>query len=89
MAEVYTRNVVYTPDMTTRQALLAAVFAAPDDDLPRLVFADHLEENGEAERAYIISVGRGDQRTAKPRSHLPVDLNSSPAASVLEKLGGT
>ncbi len=31
--------------MTTHDALLAAVLAAPDDDLPRLVFADHLEEN--------------------------------------------
>ena len=28
--------------MTTHDALLAAVIAAPDDDLPRLVYADHL-----------------------------------------------
>ena len=40
--------------MTTREALLAAVIAAPDDDLPRLVYADHLEENGEHERAEFI-----------------------------------
>ena len=31
--------------MTTHDALLAAVLAAPDDDLPRLVYADYLEEN--------------------------------------------
>jgi uncharacterized protein (TIGR02996 family) len=40
-----------SPDET---ALLAAVLAAPDDDAPRLVFADWLEENGEAERAELI-----------------------------------
>src|SRR5436305_425359 len=38
---------------TTRDALLLAVCDAPDDDAPRLVFADWLEENGdEAERAW-------------------------------------
>ena len=40
--------------MTDRQALLAAVCANPDDDTPRLVFADWLEENGEPERAEFI-----------------------------------
>ncbi|MCZ2344488.1 MAG: TIGR02996 domain-containing protein [Bacteroidales bacterium] len=29
-----------------RDALFAAILAAPDDDLPRLVFADYLEEQG-------------------------------------------
>jgi uncharacterized protein (TIGR02996 family) len=38
------------------EGLLAAVFAAPDDDLPRLVLADYLEENGEADRAALIRV---------------------------------
>ena len=42
--------------MTTREGLMAAILAAPDDDLPRLVFADWLEENGEAERAEFIRV---------------------------------
>lgn len=38
--------------MTTTDALLRAVIVAPGDDLPRLVYADHLDENGttEAER---------------------------------------
>lgn len=40
--------------MTTEDALLAAVLAAPDDDLPRLVLADWLDENGREERAHII-----------------------------------
>jgi uncharacterized protein (TIGR02996 family) len=40
--------------MTTADALLAAVIASPDDDLPRLVYADHLEEAGEETRAEFI-----------------------------------
>ena len=36
------------------QFLLTAVRAAPDDDLPRLVLADWLEERGEGERAVLI-----------------------------------
>ena len=39
------------------QALLAAVCAAPDDDLPRLVYADWLDEHGEPERAEFIRIG--------------------------------
>ena len=40
--------------MTDRDALLAAVIARPEDDLPRLVFADWLEEHGESDRAAFI-----------------------------------
>ena len=40
--------------MTRRDALLRAVCDAPDDDLPRLVFADWCEENGEPDRAEFI-----------------------------------
>lgn len=39
-----------------RESLLAAIMANPDDDLPRLIFADWLEENGEPERAEFIRV---------------------------------
>jgi uncharacterized protein (TIGR02996 family) len=42
--------------MTQHDALLAAVCAAPDDDLPRLVYADWCEENGQPERAEFIRV---------------------------------
>jgi uncharacterized protein (TIGR02996 family) len=42
--------------MTTSEALLSAVLANPADDLPRLVYADYLEENGERERAEFIRV---------------------------------
>ena len=34
--------------MTDTDALLRAVLAAPDDDAPRLVYADWLDENAEA-----------------------------------------
>jgi uncharacterized protein (TIGR02996 family) len=40
--------------MGEREALLRAVCENPDDDLPRLVFADWLEEQGELERAEFI-----------------------------------
>ncbi len=37
-------------------ALLAAVLAHPDDDLPRLALADWWEENGQSERAEFVRV---------------------------------
>jgi uncharacterized protein (TIGR02996 family) len=40
--------------MSTASALLAAVCAAPDDDLPRLVYADWCDENGQPVRADFI-----------------------------------
>jgi|GEM_PF-4223980 len=40
--------------MTEREALLRAVRAHPDDDTPRLVFADWLQERGADERAELI-----------------------------------
>jgi uncharacterized protein (TIGR02996 family) len=40
--------------MTTDAALLRAIIANPDDDTPRLVYADWLDENGQPERAVAI-----------------------------------
>ena len=40
--------------MTDRDALLHAIRAHPDEDTPRLVFADYLEENDEAPRAAFV-----------------------------------
>lgn len=40
--------------MTDREALLAAILADPGDDALRLVYADCLEEEGEAERAAFV-----------------------------------
>lgn len=50
--------------MTDADALLAAVCAEPDDDTPRLVFADYLDEAGEPERAAFIRVQIALARTA-------------------------
>jgi uncharacterized protein (TIGR02996 family) len=37
-------------------AFLRAIIAAPDDDLPRLVYADFLDEHGDPARAEFIRV---------------------------------
>lgn len=42
--------------MTDGEALLAAIIASPDDDTPRLVYADWLEENNQSKRAEFIRV---------------------------------
>lgn len=42
-----------TPD---ELAFRRAIIASPEDDLPRLVYADHLDELGEADRAEFIRV---------------------------------
>jgi uncharacterized protein (TIGR02996 family) len=42
--------------MSDHDALLAGVLAHPDADLPRLVYADFIEENGDATRAEFIRV---------------------------------
>jgi uncharacterized protein (TIGR02996 family) len=41
-------------DPLQHEPFLRAIFDAPDDDTPRLVYADWLEENGEVERAAFI-----------------------------------
>src|SRR5690348_11269000 len=42
--------------MSIGDALLAAIHDSPDDDLPRLAYADWLEENGDPLRAEFIHV---------------------------------
>src|SRR5262245_60155743 len=42
--------------MNDRVGLLAAICVNTDDDMPRLAFADYIEENGEPERAEFIRV---------------------------------
>src|SRR5947209_4774126 len=42
--------------MNERDALLKAVCDNPDEDTPRLVFADWLQEHGEEDRAEFIRV---------------------------------
>lgn len=42
--------------MTERESFLAAIIADPQEDAPRLIFADWLEEHGERDRAEFIRV---------------------------------
>src|SRR5579872_1614374 len=42
--------------MKEQDALFAAILDAPDDDAPRLVYADWLDEHGQPERAEFIRV---------------------------------
>src|SRR5215475_14572779 len=42
--------------MSMQSAFLADICANPDDDTPRLVYADWLDENGDPERAHFIRV---------------------------------
>jgi uncharacterized protein (TIGR02996 family) len=42
--------------LAEHEAFLRAIFDAPDDDLPRLVYADFLDENGDPLRAEFIRV---------------------------------
>jgi uncharacterized protein (TIGR02996 family) len=49
------------------EAFLRAIFDAPDDDTPRLIYADLLEENGEEERAQFIRWQCDPIRWQRPR----------------------
>lgn len=42
--------------MSERDAFLAAILESPDDDGPRLIFADYLEENGDPARGEFIRI---------------------------------
>jgi uncharacterized protein (TIGR02996 family) len=48
--------IAIAPITTTEQALLRDVLEHPWDDLPRLIYADRLEESGQGERAEFIRV---------------------------------
>ncbi len=50
--------------MSDRDALHASICANPDDDTPRLVFADWLDENGESKRAAFIRASIEEFRQA-------------------------
>jgi uncharacterized protein (TIGR02996 family) len=62
----------------TQEAFLAAIVEAPDDDAPRLVFADWLEDHGEVERAEFI-------RVQCDLARRPADDPSRPALELRER----
>jgi uncharacterized protein (TIGR02996 family) len=52
--------------MSDEAALLAAIMSHPDEDTPRLVYADWLDENGASERAEFIRLQIGLARGTLP-----------------------
>ncbi len=68
--------------MTDEQAFLDAIGATPDDDMPRLVYADWLEERGFSDRAeyirlqcFLEKASRG-RREFVPASRNPRDADA-------------
>ena len=72
-------------DLDQREAFLKAIFAAPDDDLPRLVFADWLDERGESAWAEVIRAGCEIDRRMRAAEPVPDDL-AHRSADATEKL---
>src|SRR5437868_6707171 len=56
MAHGRTRHGSTEESMPTEEAFVQAIIADPDDDAPRLIYADWLDEQGESERAEFIRV---------------------------------
>ena len=55
--------------MSDREALLAAIRMHPDEDTPRLVFADWLDEHGEEFDGWRAAFIRGQIAGARPKLH--------------------
>ena len=47
--------------LAEHEAFLRAIYDTPDDDTPRLIYADFLEERGEPERAKAKARSPGGQ----------------------------
>jgi uncharacterized protein (TIGR02996 family) len=82
--------------MSDRDALLAAIRARPDEDVPRLMFADYLEEHGEAGRAAFIRAQIELARTppweplaVKCRWRTPEVVSGKQFVPTLPKVDGT
>ena len=67
--------------MTEQDALLEAVFAAPADDLPRLVYADWLDDHGEAAHAAFIRAQIELGRYAGPKTRRAAVKNRETAVA--------
>lgn len=56
--------------MSDEPALLAAIRAHPDEDTPRLIYADWLDENGQPERAEFIRLQCAPEPTEQQSDRL-------------------
>jgi uncharacterized protein (TIGR02996 family) len=64
--------------MTTADELLAAVYEAPDDDAPRAVYADWLQEQGDPRGEYIALELGTATRAAKARAKALLTAHADP-----------
>jgi uncharacterized protein (TIGR02996 family) len=71
--------------MLDREPFLRAIFAAPDDDLPRLVFADFLDEQGDHAWAELIRIQCELKRSLPPHAPPPVSLAALDRISFLNR----
>src|SRR5262249_7072625 len=62
--------------MSDEASFLQTIIANPEDDAPRLVFADWLEEQGQAERAEVIRVQCGLAKIADEYDPRRLDLEA-------------
>ncbi|MBA4189187.1 MAG: hypothetical protein C0467_14410 [Planctomycetaceae bacterium] len=71
------------------ESLLRAVFTTPEDDTPRLVFADYLEENDQPARAALIRVQCELAHLAKddPNREATAAREAEALAAVWEQIG--
>lgn len=72
--------------MTDRESLLAAIKATPRDDLPRLVYADWLDENGTSDLDAATSEFIRASVAFKGKQKHPVGLNGMMAPAGYEWL---
>lgn len=74
------------PAASDFEGLLRAAFHNPDDDTPRLIFADWLEENGQPDRAALIRY-QCEQARYKPTStrYKELDKLIKPLANTLKR----
>lgn len=71
-------------DLAEHEAFLRAIFATPDDDTPRLVYADFLEEHRAPERAEFIRVQCELEREGDPTRR---DRLEARAVELADRLG--
>ena len=70
----------------SREGLFRAILDNPEDDIPRLVFADWLEEHGEADRAEFIRVQIERERLGEPAEHCHFGNVRNPRRLTLDKV---
>ena len=57
--------------MTDRDALLRAICANPEDDAPRLIYADWLDEHGDPLQAEFIRLQIGQHQSDETNTRQP------------------